>query len=164
MKIKSEIFLFIILICTFVPLEILCTLLAYETLGEITSKLYLISTIGINLLLFVLFFRYQSVAILGVFVLALLIIPYQTMLGNRLMRVQAETIHIVAFVYEQKTTSGKFPSDLSRYSFHDVEMKTYIQSYQLDEADEKFTVFYRIGTESTSHWYSSKEGWGYYPD
>jgi hypothetical protein len=164
MKIKSEILPFILLTGALIPLEFLCALLAYETLGEITSGIYFIGIIGINLLLIVLAFRYLTVSALGVVGLALLIIPYQIMLGNRLMRVQAETTRIVSFAYEQKAKSGTFPSDLSGYAFYDVEMKPYIQSYELGEVNKQFTVFYRIGTESSSHSYSSKDGWGYYPD
>jgi hypothetical protein len=164
MKIKSETLLFILLVGTLIPLEIICALLAYETLGEITSQLYFISVIGINLLLVMLAFRYRTIATLGIVGLALLIIPYQVILGNRLIRVQAETTRIVSFVYEQNAQNGTFPTDLSKYTFHDMETKAYIQSYELDAENKHFMVFYRVGTESTSHWYSSKDGWGYYPD
>jgi hypothetical protein len=164
MKSKNETLLFALIAGILVPLEVVCALLAYETLGEITSMIYFIGIIGINTLLFLLALRYRTVAALGMVGLALLIIPYQIMLGDRLMRVQAETTRIVAFVYEQKLKNETFPSELSGYIFTDTAMKTYIQSYEIDEVSQQFTVFYRVGTESTSHWYSSEGGWGYYPD
>ncbi len=126
--------------------------------------IYFIGVVGLNSLFIILAWRYRTAAAVSVVLLALLIIPYQVLLGQRLLRVQAETTQIVAFAFEQKAQSGAFPSDLSNYTFHDADMKAYIQSYQLDEVGEQFTVFYRVGTESTSHWYSSETGWGYYPD
>ncbi len=164
MRTRTEILLFALLMGVLIPLELLCALLAYETLGEITSYIYFMGIVGLNSLFIILAFRYRAAAALSAVLLALLIIPYQVILGQRLLRVQAEATHIVAFVFEQKVQSGAFPSDLSSYAFHDAEMKAYIKSYQLDEVREQFTVFYRVGTESTSHWYSSQNGWGYYPD
>jgi hypothetical protein len=164
MKTKTENFLFVLLLALLIPLELLCARLAYETLGEIISAFYFLSIIGLNLLFIILAFRYRAAAALGAVGLALLIIPYQIILGDRLIRVQAEASQIVSYVYEQKIQNGVFPSDLSCYIFHDPTMKTYIQNYQLDEVGKQFKVFYRVGTESTSHWYSSDTGWGYYPD
>lgn len=161
---KETIIVFVLLLGVLIPLELFCAVLAYETIGEITSSLYVIGVIGLNLLFIVLAFRYRTVAALGVVVLALLVIPYQVVLGQRLLRVQAEVTHIVSYAYEQRIMSGEFPSDLSSYAFHDIAMEVYIQRYQIDQTHEQFTVFYRVGTESTSHWYSSADGWGYYPD
>lgn len=164
-KTRSEtIIVFVLLLGVLIPLELLCALLAYETIGEITSSLYVIGVIGLNSLFIVMAFRYRTVATLGVVVLALFIIPYQVILGQRLLRVQAEVTHIVSYAYEQRIHSSAFPSDLSGYAFHDTAMEVYIQRYQLDQTQEQFTVFYRVGTENTSHWYSSTDGWGYYPD
>jgi hypothetical protein len=164
MRTRTEPLLFALLLGVLIPLELLCALLAYETLGQVTSSIYFIGIVGLNSLFIILALRYRAAAALSVVLLALLIIPYQVVLGQRLLRVQAEATQIVAFVFEQKVQSGAFPSDLSNYTFHDADMKAYIQSYQLDEVRAQFTVFYRVGTESTSHWYSSKTGWGYYPD
>jgi len=161
---KETIIVFVLLLGVLIPLELFCAVLAYETIGEITSSLYVIGVIGLNLLFIMLAFRYRVAAMLGVVVLALLVIPYQVVLGQRLLKVQAEVTHIVSYAYEQRIQSGVFPSDLSGYAFHDTALEVYIQRYQLDQAQEQFTVFYRVGTENTSHWYSSTDGWGYYPD
>jgi len=161
---KTETLIFALLLGVLISLELLCAVLAYETMGAIISRLYAISIVGLNLLLIVLAFRYRVAATLGAVAVALLIIPYQVVLGHRLLRVQAEATRIVSYAYEQRVQGGVFPSDLAGYAFHDSEMKDYIQSYQLDAVGGRFTVYYRVGTESTSHWYSSTEGWGYYPD
>jgi hypothetical protein len=160
---KVETLLFILLMAVIVPLEVVCALLAYETIGEIASALYFLA-LGINLLFFLLAVRSRSLAALGAIILALLIIPYQVVLGQRLLRVQAEAARIVAFVYEHKVNSGEYPPDLDDYTYDDPEMKKYVQTYSLDESRGGFVLCYRVGTETTSHWYDPKNGWGYYPD
>jgi hypothetical protein len=160
---KTETWLFALLLGTLVPLEVFCAYLAYETIGEVVSVLYFLA-VGINLVFILLAVRSRSLAALGVVALALLIIPYQLFLGQRLVRVQAEATRIVSFAYEQKISTGEYPPDLGSYTFHDPEMEKYVQEYRADKSLGGFVVFYRVGTESTSHSYSPRYGWGYYPD
>jgi hypothetical protein len=160
---KIEVLLFVLLMAVIVPLEVVCAFLAYETIGEVISALYFLA-LGINLLFILLALRSRSLAALGVVILALVIIPYQVVLGQRLLRVQAEAARIVTFVYEHKVNSGEYPPDLADYTFNDPEMKKYVQTYNLDESRGGFVLCYRVGTESTSHWYDPDNGWGYYPD
>lgn len=155
---------FILLLSVLLPMEILCAFLAYETLGEIVSHLYLMAIVLWHVPLLVVALRRPAIATIGAIVLALLIIPYQMVLGHRLMQVQAETTQIVTYLYEQKAQTGTYPTDLSDYAFENAATEAYIQQYQPDETGETFTVFYWVGTETTSHWYSSETGWGYYPD
>jgi len=164
MKTKTHFFSFLLLTGILVPLELFCASLAYETIGEITSRLYFLGIIPLNLLFIALFFRFQKTAMLGVVALALIIIPYQLLLGTRLLRIQAETVRIVAYVYEEKEKTGAYPVDLSAYTFQDAHIQPFIQGYRLDPLKEHFIVYFRVGTDTTSHWYSSETGWGYYPD
>ena len=160
---KKENVLYILLLGLLVPIEIFCAFLAFETIGEIVSILYFF-VIGLNLLFIVLAFRCRTLAALGVVLLAIAIIPYQLYLGHRLLRVQAEASRIVSYVYEQKLDTGEYPPTLSNYKFHDPEMKQFIRSYSVEPDSSEFLLFYRVGTESTSHSYISEIGWGYYPD
>ena len=160
---NGERFLFIALVGIIVPLEVLCAYLAFETIGEVTSTLYFMA-IGLNLLFIVLAIRFRTLAALSVILLALAIIPYQLLLGHRLVRVQAEASRLVTYAYEERTDTGEFPRDLANYEFHDQKMETYIQDYRVKEDGGEFSLFYRVGTETTSHYYSSELGWGYYPD
>ena len=160
---KSEAILFILLMLVLIPLEVLCAFLAYETLGEISSLVYLL-LVGLNLVPIVLAFRNRITAALGAIALALAIIPYQLVLGDRLLRVQAEAARVVTYAYEYKVNTGQFPPDLAQYQFHDPDMKAFIQKYQPDNSQDGFALYYRVGTESTSHSYSTANGWGYYPD
>ena len=162
---KTELLLFVLLMGILVPLEVLCAYLAYETIGEIVSSLYFIG-LAINLVFIVMAIRYRAVAALGAVVLGLAIIPYQLVLGHRLLRAQAEAASIVAYVYEYKLDAGEYPSDLSDYVFEDPAIEGYIQQYWVDDSPDwgGFVLSYRVGTESTSHTYSPQHGWGYYPD
>ena len=61
--------------------------------------------------------------------------------------------------------TGEFPADLAQYAFRDAAMRPFIQAYQRNEAEcGGFCLAYRVGTEATSHSFSPKDGWGYYPD
>lgn len=138
---------------------------AYHTLGEIARLLYgLIAAAG-NLGVLLLARRKRRAAALAALLLALAVVPYQAALAVRLHRVQGEAARIVAYAYEQRLQTGAYPADLTGYPFHDAAMRPFIQGYQRNEAEcGGFCLFYRVGAESTSHSYSPRNGWGYYPD
>jgi hypothetical protein len=160
---KVELLLFVLLVGLLVPLELFCAYLAFETIGEIVRSMYLLA-VGLNLLFIVLAFRHRTLAMLGVVLLALAIIPYQLYLGDRLLRVQAEASRIVTYVYAERIDTGAYPSSLADYKFLDREMERFIQRYRVEDDASAFSLFFRVGTENTSHYYLSQTGWGYYPD
>jgi len=160
---RSKRWLLALLMLVLVPLEVACAYLAFETLGEVTSMLYFIAVV-VNLLFILLAIRRPDAAAVGAFVLGLVIIPYQAVLGQRLIRVQAEAARIVSYAYEERLESGEFPADLAGYVFHDPGTESYIQNYSLSDEYRGFVLAYRVGTENTSHTYSPKDGWSYYPD
>jgi hypothetical protein len=160
---KTEWILFILLMITLILLEALCARLAYETLGEIMSTVYALLVI-LNLIPLLLFFRHRTTATLIAVVLALVIIPYQLILADRLWRTQAEANHVVADLYEQRLSAGQYPPDLIAYRFHDPDMAAYIHDYQIDETRGGYVLSYWVGTPTTSHTYSPTTGWTYYPD
>ncbi|MBM4032696.1 MAG: hypothetical protein FJ291_13035 [Planctomycetes bacterium] len=160
---KVDILLFSLLIGVLVPLEVWCAFLTYETIGEVARVVYF-AALALNLPLIVLGVRYRLAAALAAFALGAAVIPYQLVLCSRLLRVQKEAASIVAHVYEERLKTGKYPADLRSYVFRDPGMKPYIQGYELTDDGGGFLLTYRVGTESTSHWYHPKDGWGYYPD
>ena len=100
----------------------------------------------------------------GAIVLAVVIIPYQLWLGARLLRVQSEAARIVTYAYEEHARTGAYPVDLSGYHYHDPSVRSFVQRYAAEDRHGGFQLVYRVGTENTSHWYSPKDGWAYYPD
>lgn len=147
----------------FVPLEILCAYLAFETIGEIVSGLYFFA-VAINVPLAALAWKKPLIGAVACALLAAAIVPYQVVLAKRLIDIQAEATRIVAFAYRVRGDTGSFPSDLNGYSFTKPHVARFIQRYSRFQNSDGFQLVYRIGTESTSHWYSTKGGWGYYPD
>ena len=163
MRKKTDTILFLFLMAILVPLELLCTALAYHTLGEVTSVIYFYLVMLNLVCLAVAFYSRLAGALLAV-LLGLAIIPYQLLLGHRFIKLQHESARIVAYVYEHKLETGDYPADLSGYEFEDPTLQAYIQTYRRDEERGGFALNYRVGTENTSHSYSPRHGWGYYPD
>ena len=162
-RITTETVLLALLALVLIALEIVSAYLAYETIGVIASTLYFLA-IGINLVFVLIAIRNRMIAAVGMVLLALAIVPYQFTLAQRLWRVQTETARIATFAYEQKLATGEYPTSLADYGYHDPEMKPYIQQSQGDAIFGGFILCYRVGTESTSHCYSPRGGWTYYPD
>jgi hypothetical protein len=160
---KREMALLILLLAVLVPLEIVCARLAYKTLGEVTSSLYLL-VVGLNLVFILLAQRRRGLAAAGIVLLALAIIPYQLYLGDRLLRVQDEAGRIVAYAYEEKIATGDYPPTLEAYTFHDPDAAPFIQRYAVEADGSGFALAYRVGTDNTSHTYTSQTGWSYYAD
>lgn len=135
-----------------------------ETIGEISSGLYWTVCIAGNGLTLILAVYWRFAAALVAILTGLCIIPYQVSLMVRLYQVQAEAACIMAFAYETERTTGQFPGSLSEYTYYNPDMSEFVQSYQSGQEFGGFQLYYRVGTESTSHGYSPKDGWSYYPD
>jgi hypothetical protein len=161
---SGDLMLFVLLMCILVPVEVACALLSYHTLGE-TAPFWYFAGIALNLVFAFIALANPRLAGMAAIVLALVIVPYQLVMGDRLLRLQAESARIVTFAYEEKAKTGKFPADLSAYQFADPEVKRFIQTYEAGpKVQGEFLLSYRVGSKSTSHWYSPATGWGYHPD
>ena len=139
-------------------------LLAYETIGEVVMIGLLLVTLLSQVLLLYLARVSRRWALIGALVLAAAIVPYHAYLGLRLLRVRAEAQRIADYAYTVRQQTGQFPASLAEYYYTDHRAKPFIQDYQLFERTGEFTVTFCVGTVNTSHWYSSRTGWGYYPD
>ena len=60
--------------------------------------------------------------------------------------------------------TGAYPPDLSGYTFANPALQPYFHEYQPDAHGTGFVLSYYVGTPSTSHTFSSEDGWSYYPD
>ena len=155
--------LFLTRFAVLVLVEILCAQLAYETFGEVVRSVYLL-VVALNVPLLILALWRMPAATIGMVALALLIVPYQVVLGQRLWRVQNEAAQIVHHAYGERLATGRYPRDLSGYVLRDPAMARLIQSYEPVEESGGFLLAYRVGTVNTSHTYSPLHGWQYYPD
>lgn len=153
-----------LLLLLLIPIEVTCAKSAFETIGEINSGVCWSVCIAGNSLTLILDVYWRFAAALVAILTGLYIIPYQVSLMVSLYQVQAEATRIVAFAYETERTTGQFPGTLPKYTYDNPERTEFIQSYQCGQQFGGFQLFYRVGTESTSHGYSPKDGWSYYPD
>jgi hypothetical protein len=141
-----------------VPAEFACARLAYHTIGEITAGTYMMIVL-VNVIPLALVVMAPRVAGAWIILLALLVIPYQLLLGVRWWRVHSEAQRMVDYLGAQKSATGNYPADLSGYTFRDGGICEFVR-YEGDGLH----VWYSVGTPSTSHWYEEGEGWLYYPD
>ena len=162
MQLKTKILLGIA-ITSLLFLEIFCAKLAYETLGEIDSGLYffLIILNTVPLILFIL--KKKNLAAGLLLAIALIIIPYQLYLGNRLLALKEESGNIVAYMYEYHKQSQKFPDELSGYTYHNPDLEKFFSYYKEGVNDARLA--YYVGSPNTSHYFQTEtKQWGYYPD
>jgi len=107
--------------------------------------------------------KYENLAVLVILLIGFIVVPYQLFLGNNLLALKEEAANITAYVYEQKIQTGNYPQNISNYDFAYPNTRKNF-NYNLD-TDNQFSLYYYVGTKSTSHFYSSKtRKWGYYPD
>ena len=157
-------FFFWISILSLIVVELFCAKLAFETIGEVASGVYffavLLNIIPIALLLLR---KQQAVAVSVIFFIGVIIVPYQIFLGNKLLLLKEEASNITAFIYDQKIKDGNYPQNLSDYQFLHQSIKKHFD-YRI-ESNDKFVVSFYVGTQGTSHFYSSEiKRWEYYPD
>lgn len=142
------------------PLEILTGLLAWHTVGEITSAV-LLTAVLLNAGFAILVRFSPTVGVALAIGLALLLVPPQIAHGWRWVRLQEAAADLATTAWETRRRDGSFPA---RLPDPDPQLARHL-SYGLTQDGRDFCVTYWISTRSTSHWYCSRGGgWGYYPD
>lgn len=174
---KGQPTLFTVAAAVLIPLEILCCFLSLHTI------------IGIPMLLVVLLvwanagvvvFRlskphgYQVASWICLALIAALVIPYQCLLGLRLLHLHSEAKQIIHYAYNYKLQYGGFPRDLREYSFRHSRLRSHFVYFGGGQDDkftypfqddpkydrgDKFSLRYFVGDRSTGYWYSSRTGW-----
>lgn len=155
---------FAALLAVAVVVEVAAAWLAYHTIGAIASTL-LFLTVGLNLVAIILHLVHMpSLAVLAALALFVAIVPYQGLLGYRLLALQEEAGNVVSHLYDARLRTGEYPADLSGYSFQDPSLRPFFQEYRQDAGLGGFGLYWYVGTPSTSHSYSPRQGWVYHPD
>ncbi len=172
-------------------IEIACSQLAWETVGEIESG-FLGFLICLNVVPFVIYFFQSKVArkiAVGLaLLLAALIIPRQLLLRYRWHLLQQEASNLIKYAKENKSRTGAYPRDLTAYHFLYPNLKPHITYSAFKSlrchttangdivADKiatipDFGISLFIETPTTPHLYTASGGytemiddWWYYPD
>jgi hypothetical protein len=97
-----------------------------------------------------------------------------TLLGGSLLIWQAyqtrewamlheDIVAIVRFAEDTRTRTGQYPSSLEGYVFKHPATRQHIYGLGPDET-HGFRISYFMNDPGITYWYSSKTGFGYYPD
>ncbi len=155
---------FAALVAVAVAAELAGAWIAYHTIGAVMSQL-LFFVAGLNLVPIVLHAaRKPYLAVLAVLALFVVIVPYQALLGHRLLVLQDEAGGVVSYLYDARLRTSEYPADLSGYSFRDPSLRPFFQEYRRDADLGGFGLYWYVGTPNSSHSYTPRQGWGYYPD
>ena len=161
--IKTPRLLFVAATIVLVPVELWCADSSLETQGEVMQAL-LTFLIALNVICAGLFWWFPRAALAGLLLLFALIVPYQVTLLNRLTRINNEVGRFVHERLQLRATGAPLPATIDDYKFKDPSLRRYFYSYILSEDARDFSIYYFVIDSGITHWYSSKDGWGYYPD
>jgi hypothetical protein len=77
--------------------------------------------------------------------------------------IHEEIVRIARFAEDTKRTTGHHPTGLDGYTFQNPRVKRHIHGVNSDETNG-FVIIYFMNHPGINYWYSSKTGFGYYPD
>lgn len=107
---------------------------------------------------------FPRVALMGLLITALAIVPYQVSLLARLTRLNTEIMQLVDSRLRQRAEGKLIPPTLDDYKFSDPDVKRFIYGYGVEEGGRDFSISYFVVQPGITHSFSSKTGWFYYPD
>ena len=108
-------------------------------------------------------FRHRRTAAWCVLLLGGSLLLWQTYQTRKWAVIHEDIVAIVRFAEEKKSTTGHYPVDLEGYVFKNPKVKNHIYGLASDEP-HGFRITYFMNDPGITYWYSSKTGFGYYPD
>ena len=74
-----------------------------------------------------------------------------------------EVVGMIAYAEESKARTGRYPGTLEHYQFKNEWVKSHIAGFETNETSG-LKISYFMNNIGITYWYSSKTGFGYYPD
>lgn len=108
-------------------------------------------------------FHHRTIALWCVTSLGGCLLLWQSYQNRKWVIIHEDIISIVQFAEELKNKTGHYPASLDEYAFKNIGVKSHIHGFVSDETNE-FRITYFMNDPGISYWYSSKSGFGYYPD
>jgi hypothetical protein len=108
------------------------------------------------------FYR-RSVALWCITLLGGSLLLWQTYQTRKWTVIHEDIVSVVRFAEETKRDTGQYPQTLDAYAFKNVRVKAHIYEVGSDETNG-FHITYFMNDPGITYWYSSKTGFGYYPD
>ncbi|RYD72780.1 MAG: hypothetical protein EOP84_22580 [Verrucomicrobiaceae bacterium] len=88
---------------------------------------------------------------------------WQTYQTRKWAVIHEDVVSIVRFIEEKKRETGHYPASLDHYTFKRETVKSHIYGLMPDDNDG-VRLLYFMNDASVMYWYSTKTGFGYYPD
>lgn len=146
-------------------LDCASAILAYHTIGEVISGFYFFLIGMANVVVLGVALMNRRAALIAAVAVTVLALPFQLFLGVRWWRIHGEAERIIAYAEDHRRETGTYPTSLTDYAYRDRYTQSFVQDYRLSRrSSSDYSLSYRIGTPSTSHSYSPRNGWSYYPD
>jgi|PlaIllAssembly_1097288.scaffolds.fasta_scaffold508346_2 hypothetical protein len=108
------------------------------------------------------FYR-RSMAVWCVTLLGGCLLLWQAYQTRKWTVIHEEIIAIVQFAEGVKRDTGQYPQSLDSYTFRNARVKSHVYGFEPEEAGG-FRLTYFMNDPGIAYWYSSKTGFGYYPD
>jgi hypothetical protein len=130
--------------------------------GEVMQRLFPLLVIQAAGSVLLGFYR-RRIAIWCVTLLGGIPLLWQTYQSRKWAVIHEDIVGIVRFVEDARTRTGHYPNSLDGYAFKNGWVKSHIYRFGPQDAEE-FRLTYFMNDPGISYWYSSKTGFGYYPD
>jgi drug/metabolite transporter (DMT)-like permease len=154
----------ILLIIGAVFVGCLC-LLRYNVIyteGEVMQSLFTLLVALVAACVLIGFHR-RKIAMWCVTLLGGSLLLWQSYQTRKWVVIHEDIVAIVRFAEESKTKTGHYPTSLEGYVFKNSRVKTHICGLGSDVTNG-FHITYFMNDPGITYWYSSKTGFGYYPD
>jgi hypothetical protein len=132
------------------------------TEGEVMQGLFTL-LIGAVAACILIGFHRRRTAVWCVTLLGGSLLLWQTYQARKWAVIHEDIVQIARFAENSKSTTGHYPTNLEGYIFKNPRVKTHICGFGSDETNG-FRITYFMNSPGITYWYSSKAGFGYYPD
>jgi hypothetical protein len=167
---RRKLFMIGILYAGVIILEVVCANLSYYTLAAL-GRVGMMLAVGLNFFVLMFYWRgLRNTALVLAFVIAILVIPYNLLLGQRLLALTEEREHVIAYINHIKEETGLYPANLYEYRYKNWYLSGFFRIYTLQQyptMEQPFGVGYcptARGECSYGYWYSPAYGWTYSDD
>ncbi len=142
-------------------LYLLCYNVIY-TEGEVMQGLFVLLVCLIAGFTLIGFYR-RVMAVWCITLMGGFLLLWQSYQARKWTMIHEDVVAIIRFAEDAKSKTGHYPTNLEGYPFKRQWMKSHIHAFGSDEVDG-FRITYFMNDPGISYWYSSKTGFGYYPD
>lgn len=132
------------------------------TEGEVMQGLFAL-LVGLVASCTLIGFYRRTIAVWCITLLGGCLLVWQAYQSRKWATIHEDIIAIVQFAEESKNKNGHYPTNLEDYTFKHTRVKSHIYKMAADETNG-FKITYFMNDPGITYWYSSKAGFGYYPD